>query len=452
MSSPVSDTGPAVAPDTYDGYSSKPTQMRRVAVSSLLGCVLEWYDFYLYGFAAALVFGHVFFPSLSPLAGTLASLGTFAVGFVARPVGGALCGHFGDRIGRKSMLILTITVMGIATMLFGVLPGYDQIGIAAPILLIILRFAQGLALGGEWGGAVLMVTEHARPAERGWWGSVVQLGAPLGQALATGLLLMCSVLMSNDAFLSWGWRIPFLASALLLIVGLYIRLKVTESPEFAAVKRDNAEEKMPLVAAFRQHPRGLVLCFALYTGAITVPFFINGVFMTSYATAELDLKRNYVLLAVVFTHAIIFTAATLLGGRLSDQYGRKPVYLFGTVALALFAFPTFAIVDNAQLVWLVLGMCLFGIPMWICWGVTPAYFSEQFGAKVRYSAISISGQAATIIGGLVPLVSTAAVDAAGGAWPVAAIGCGAGVLATLALLVFGRETHTVRQTQALGTS
>ncbi|ART67331.1 MFS transporter [Mycobacterium dioxanotrophicus] len=429
------------SPQLGNAQQDGSTGMRRVASSSLLGCVLEWYDFYLYGFAAALVFNKVFFPSLSPVAGTLMALSTFTVGFIARPLGGVLCGHFGDRIGRKAMLILTIVVMGTATMLFGVLPTYDQVGIWAPICLVVLRFLQGLALGGEWGGAVLMVVEHADQRRRGFWGSVVQLGAPLGQALATGALLICSLSLSNEAFQSWGWRIPFLASGLLLVVALYIRLKVAESPEFEQVKASEDRVAMPIVETLKRHFKGVVLCFSLYMGAITVPFFINGVFMTSYGTSVLEINRNAVLSAVVLTHAVFFTAATLLGGALADRFGNRRIYMFGSVAILLAAFPTFWIVGGGSLGWLIVGMCLFGIPMWVCWGVTPAYFTQQFPANIRYSAISVSGQAATVVGGIVPPAATALVSWSGGPWPVAAIGTVGAAVALIALVTLGKDRH-----------
>lgn len=420
--------------------TSEGIPMRRIALASMIGSLLEWYDFFLYGFAAALVFGPLFFPAFSSTAGTLAALATFSVGFVARPLGGVLCGHFGDRIGRRAMLIATITLMGTASTLIGLLPTYESIGLAAPILLVVLRFAQGVGLGGEWGGAVLMVVEHSPRAQRGFWGGIIQLGAPLGQALATGLLFGGSYLLSDEAFLSWGWRIPFLLSSILLLVGLFIRLNIVESPEFKKLRDQREEARFPILEVLRSHRKALLLCFALYVGALTVPFFINGVFMTSYAAGALGLTRSEVLLAVGLTHATVFCLMTVIGGAAADRIAHRPLYLSGAIALAVLAFPTFWIVNQGSVAALLIGIIIFGAPMWFCWGMTPVYFSEVFPARVRYSGISLSGQAATVIGGLVPLVATAAVSAAAGAtWPVALIGVVGASAAALALWAIGSE-------------
>jgi MFS transporter, MHS family, shikimate and dehydroshikimate transport protein len=392
--------------------------LRRVVWASLAGTVLEWYDFFLYGFTAALVFGKLFFPTYSPLVATLASFATLAIGFVARPVGGILFGHFGDRIGRKATLIVTLSVMGGATFLMGLLPTYDTIGIAAPVLLVVLRCLQGIGLGGEWGGAVLMTLEHAPTARRGLYGSLVQLGAGSGLSLATLVLLTGSVLPGN-AFLDWAWRIPFLASIVLLGVGLYIRARITETPEFKKVREKELVVRLPISDVVRKYPKQVLATFGLYLGAITVPFYTVWVFLVYYATAQLHLDRSAVLLGVVVTN-IILLSATVAGGVISDRLGRRSACLAGALIQALVAFPLFWIVDLAEPRWVGFGMLMFGAPLWFLWGVMAAFIAEQFPAEVRYTGMSIGSQAATIIGGLVPFFATAMFPIAG-TWPVSAL-------------------------------
>lgn len=401
------------------GGTPAPT-MRRVANSSLVGCVLEWYDFYLYGFAAALVFGPLFFPNVSPLTATLAAFGTFAVGFVARPLGGILCGHFGDRIGRKRMLVTTLLVMGIASFLIGILPTYSAIGVLAPVLLVVLRFVQGIGLGGEWGGAILMVVEHSPEERRGWWGSVIQLGAALGQALATGLLFGFSLLLDDEAFLSWGWRVPFLISILLTAVGLFIRLRVSESPEFQAVRRSEGVARLPVRDAVVFHWRGLLVCFGIYLGAITVPFFVQGVFLTSYGTSALGLNRTAVLLGVALIHATVYCVLCLFGGWLADRVGARRVILGCLVLLLVSPAVGIAAVSAGTVPALLAGIVIVSFPMWVSWGAVPAYFADSFPIQLRYTGVSLAGQASTIVGGLIPLFLTAVLAGMGGAtWPVA---------------------------------
>src|SRR6185437_3530340 len=353
--------------------------VRRVAVASMLGTILEWYDFFLYGFTAALVFGKLFFPTYSALAGTLASFGTLAVGFVGRPLGGVLFGHFGDRIGRKRMLVITISVMGGSSFLIGVLPGFEAIGITPPLLLTLLRFLQGIGLGGEWGGAVLLAIEHAPARRQGFYGSLVQLGAGIGLALATSILLGSSALLDQQAFLAWGWRIPFLFSILLLAIGLYIRMRVEESPAFRRMQQSGNVIRMPIVELLREYPREVACTTALYLGGITVPFYTVWVFLIYYATAILHLGRTQVLLGVVVNNVVLL-AATLAGGAISDRVGVH---------------------------WVWLSMFLFGAPQWLAWGVLPALFAEYFPTNLRYTGISLGSQLATIIGGFVPLFAAA---------------------------------------------
>lgn len=407
--------------------------VKRVAMASMLGTILEWYDFFLYGFVAALVFGPLFFPSYSPLTGTLASFGTLAVGFMARPLGAILFGHYGDRIGRKTMLIATISMMGGVSFLIGCLPTYAMIGVAAPILLVALRFFQGIALGGEWGGAVLLAIEYAPPGRKGFFGSIVQLGAGTGLALATSILFAGTYLLSKENFLSWGWRVPFLLSVVLLGFGLYIRLKIAESPAFRKAQESGSVVRLPIVEVIRQYPKEILCSTALYLGGITIPFYTVWVFLVYYATVILKIERSSVLLGVMVVNLILL-GATVAGGIVSDRIGRRPTFMAGVVLLGLLAFPFFWIADLAQPHWIWLVMLSFGAPQWWVWGVLPAFFSELFPTHLRYTGISLGSQAATIIGGFVPLFATAVV-AASGTWPVSVLIVVSELLAIWALLV-----------------
>lgn len=413
--------------------------MRRTASSSLIGCVLEWYDFYLYGFAAALVFGPLFFPNSSPLVGTIASLGTFAVGFIARPIGGVIFGHFGDRVGRKTMLVTTLMIMGIASLLIGLLPTYETLGVAAPVLLVCLRFLQGIGLGGEWGGAVLMVVEHSPESKRGFWGSVIQLGATLGQALATGLLFGMSFILSNEAFMSWGWRVPFILSILLTAVGLFIRLRVIESPEFAKAQEKKEIAAIPFREAISGHKSAIFACFGVYLGAITVPFFVQGVFLTSYGTGTLGLSRTHVLLGVALIHAVVYSMITLYGGRLSDKIGGRKVLLGSMAGLLVTPWLGLRMIEHHSVTSLLLGIVIVAVPMWVAWGAVPGYFASVFPTHLRYTGMSLAAQASTIFGGLVPLMLTAVMANTEATWPVAITTAGCAAFGLFALTVTTRR-------------
>ncbi len=392
--------------------------LRRIVTASLAGTVLEWYDFFLYGFTAALVFGKVFFPNYSPLTAMLASFGTLAVGFVARPLGGVIFGHFGDRIGRKNALIFTLVLMGGATFLIGLLPTYETIGVAAPVLLVVLRCLQGIGLGGEWGGAVLMTLEHSPNDRRGFYGSLVQLGAGMGLALATVVLLVGSLLPGN-AFLDWAWRIPFLASAVLLIIGLYIRSNITETPEFKRARSTGDIVRLPLLDVLRKYPKQVLTTAGIYLGAITVPFYTVWVFLVYYATAQLHVDRSAVLICVVIANVTLL-AATVLGGIFSDRMGQRVTFLIGAGVQAAVAFPLFWVVNAADPVSVGLGMLMFAAPLWFLWGALAAFVAAQFPAGVRYTGMSLGSQSATIIGGFVPFFATAVFPIAG-TWPVSAL-------------------------------
>jgi MFS family permease len=411
-----------------------PVSLRQIVTASTAGTILEWYDFFLYGFTAALVFGKLYFPNYSPLTATLASFGTLAVGFVARPLGAILFGHFGDRIGRKKTLVVTLSMMGGATFLIGCLPTYEQIGIAAPILLTLLRFLQGIGLGGEWGGAVLMTLENSPSNRRGFMGSVVQLGALLGLVLAVGVLLIGAAL-PGEHFITWGWRIPFLASAILLMLGLYIRLNIDETPAFKKIQATGKVVRMPIGEVIRKFPKETAITACLYLGGITVPFYTVWVFLIYYTTAVLKLPRTDILIGVIVVNVFSLLIA-IAGGALSDRYGRKTIFFLGTVLVAAAAFPFFWLADTKQTYMVWLAMLVLAGPLWFVWGALPAFFAEMFPAEVRYTGVAFGSQIATIIGGLVPMYATALFPIYG-TLPVSLLVIGCAVISLIALASIG---------------
>ena len=389
------------------------TSINQVAMSGLIGATVEWYDFFLYGTAAALVFGQLFFPSSDPLVGTIAAFGSFAFGYLSRPIGAVVFGHYGDRIGRKTMLILTLLIMGIATFLIGLLPTYDTIGVWAPILLLVLRFFQGIGLGGEWGGAVLLAVEHSPRNKRGFYGSVIQIGAPAGLLLGTGAFLIVSSL-PEEQFLSWGWRVPFLVSVLLIGVGLFIRLKILETPAFSQVKESGTEARMPMVEVLRDYPKNVLLTMGARLSEGQV-FNIFAVFALTYATTQLELTRSTVLYGVLIGAAVECLTLPVFGA-LADRFGRRPVYMGGAAFCALFAFPFFWLLEtrNTGLIWLALALG-FAIGHSAMWGPQASFFSEAFGTRVRYSGTSFVYQFSGIAASAVtPLIAVALLGWAGG--------------------------------------
>lgn len=368
----------------------------RVAVASFIGTTVEFYDFLIYGTAAALVFPKLFFPQASPAAGVLLSFATFGVGFIARPLGGIVFGHFGDRIGRKRMLVYSLVGMGVSTVLIGVLPTYAQIGLAAPLLLTLLRLCQGFAVGGEWGGATLMAVEHASAGRRGFYGAFPQMGAPAGTASATLAFFLVSQL-PDDQFLAWGWRLPFLFSAVLIVIGLVIRLQLTESPEFVAVVADAAVTRMPVVAAFRRHWRQIVLVAGAYLSQ-GVFAYICVAYLVSYATMAAGINRTAALFGV-FVAALVAVVAYPVFGAWSDSVGRKRLFLVGVVLMALSVFPVFAMIDTGSPVLFGVALVLvFGLAMAPAAGVTGALFSLVFDTDVRYSGVSIGYTLSQVVG------------------------------------------------------
>ncbi len=391
--------------------------VQRVVLASFVGTAIEWYDFFIYGTAAALVFGKLFFPTEDEFIGRMAAYGTFAVGFFARPLGGLVFGHYGDRIGRKAMLFTTLMMMGTATFLIGLLPTYQTIGIAAPIILILLRFVQGFGVGGEWGGAVLMAVEHGHEGRRGLYGSCVQMGVPAGLLLATGVFAIVSR-MEDQAFLDWGWRIPFLLGIVLLAVGIFIRLRVMESPLFAQLQVKQDVSRLPILDVLRHYKKNVLLAMGARF-AENACFYIFSVFVLSYATEQLGLAKSEVLMGVWIAAA--FQLLAIPGfGILSDRVGRRPVYLSGALFLFCFAFPFFWLVETqvVVLVWLAIVLGMIGHAA--MYGPQAAFFSELFGTNVRYSGASIGYQlAAPFAGGLAPLIATGLLRWSGDAsWPI----------------------------------
>jgi metabolite-proton symporter len=409
-----------------------------VVIASLVGTSLEWYDFFLYGSAAALVFNKLFFPTFDPLTGTLLAFTTYAVGFVARPIGGIVFGHFGDKLGRKNVLVATLLLMGIATFLIGLLPTHAQVGVTAPLLLVTLRFLQGLGLGGEWGGAVLMSLEHGKPGHRGLAASWPQVGVPVGNILATAVLALMSVLLPEGAFLSWGWRIPFLLSGLLVVVGLWIRFTISESPLFAEVAETRTRARMPIVDVVRVYPRELLVAIGARIGT-DVAFYTFVLFVLSYVTGTLGLPRTVGLYAVLVGSAVQL-ALIPLAGALSDRVGRRPVYLAGALGAAVWVFVFFPLLDTkytGAVFLATVGGLVFHALMY---GPQAAFVTELFSTRLRYSGASLAYQVAGVLGGgLAPLISLALLRAFG--TPVAVSLYVAGALAiTIVSLLLAPET------------
>ena len=405
MGAPIAMTGERAAHDRHS--------YRAVILASFIGTTIEWYDFFIYGTASALVFNRLFFPTVDPYVGTLSSFATFAVGFVARPLGGVVFGHFGDRVGRKAMLIYSLLIMGVATFVTGLLPTYATAGLWAPVLLVTMRIAQGIGLGGEWGGAVLMAVEHAPRARRGLSGSWPQMGALAGLLLATLAFTVITGVMSDDQFIAWGWRVPFLLSVVLIGVGVVIRAVVAESPAFVKVKQSGTEHDRPLMAALRDYRRNILLAMGMRL-AENALFYIYTVFVLTYGQTELGVPRTTLLRAVTIAAAIGCVTVPFFGA-MSDRLGRRPVYLFGALFSLAFAVPFFRLLDTRSPVWIAVGVSLaVNVGHDAMYGPQGAYFSELFGTRVRYSGASLAYQLSSVFaGGLAPLIATALLAGAG---------------------------------------
>ncbi|MFG2710923.1 MFS transporter [Streptomyces goshikiensis] len=421
--------------------SPSPGSIRRVVAASLIGTTIEWYDFFLYGTAAALVFNKLFFPTSDPLTGTLIAFVTYAIGFLARPLGGVVFGHFGDRVGRKKLLVLSLLMMGGATFAMGLLPTHASIGVGAPILLTVLRLVQGFALGGEWGGAVLIVSEHGGDRHRGFWASWPQSGAPGGNLLATGVLALLAAVQSDAAFLAWGWRVPFLLSGVLVVVGLWIRLSVSESPVFLAAQaaRQGRRDEAPVVRVFRRSWRQVLTAVGARFGE-NISYYVLTSFLLVYVTAHLGLPKSTALNAVLIGSAVHFVTIPAWGA-LSDRIGRRPVTLIGSVGMAVWAFAFFALVDSESFVVITAavtaGLLLHGA----MYGPQAAFISELFDTEVRYSGASMGSQLASIVAGaLAPIVAVELLKDHGSSFPVSLYLCAAAVVTTLTV-AFARETR-----------
>ena len=389
-----------------------PRTPQRVILASLIGTSLEWYDFFLYGTASALVFNKLFFPNFEPAVGTLLAFATYAVGFIARPLGGIVFGHFGDRVGRKQVLIVTLLIMGVSTFLIGLLPTYATLGVAAPVLLVALRFVQGLGLGGEWGGAVLMALEHGAPEKRGLNASWPQVGVPMGNLLAAGVLAVLNLVLSEQAFLSWGWRVAFLLSGVLVLVGLWIRVTIAESPLFAEVEETGAKARLPLVEVLAQHPKELLIAMGARVGT-DVAFYTFTLYILTFLTTNLHLPRGVGLNAVLVGSAFQLALIPFFGA-LSDRFGRRPVYAVGAVSAALWAFVFFPLLSTRSTVVIVLATVVALATHAAMYGPQAAFIAELFSTKLRYSGASMGYQIAGVLGGgIAPLVSIALVKATG---------------------------------------
>jgi MFS family permease len=411
------------------------TQLRRAVLSSYLGSVIEYYDFLLYATASAVVFNKIFFSNLDPLVGTVASFGTLATGYLARPLGGIVFGHFGDRIGRKKMLVLSMTLMGVGSTLIGLLPTYAQIGVWAPILLVLLRVVQGIAVGGEWGGAALMSAEHA-PSRRGLWTSFTNAGAPTGVVLSTLVLALSAAATGEAQFLAWGWRVPFLLSIVLLAIGLFVRARVAETPVFAEAAKPT---RPPLVEVLRNHPRNLLLSIGVGFGAFVAQATIT-TFVISYAVQH-GFPRSTVLNALTLSSAVAIFGIVGFSA-LSDRLGRRPVVLAGAAAMAIWAFALFPLIDSGSTALLVVAVVVGqGLVHTAWYGPLAALYTELFSTGARYTGASLGYQVAGLGAGIAP-VAFASVMAAGGGTLTVSIIMAVCCLVSVACILALRETST----------
>ncbi|MFI6871558.1 MFS transporter [Nocardia sp. NPDC050406] len=420
---------PVVPPDR--------AQVRRVALSSLLGTAIEYYDFLIYATLAALVFGDLFFPDSRPELATIASFGTLAVGYVARPIGGIVFGHFGDRLGRKSMLVITMTMMGVASFLIGLLPTFGMVGVAAPVALVLLRLAQGVAIGGEWGGATLMVTEYAEPERRGFWNGVMQMGSPIGSVLSTVVVTVVT-LLPDDELMSWGWRVPYLLSVLLLAAGLYVRLSIAETPVF---QKDSASapQRLPLAQVLRR-PRNLLLACAVGLGPFALTALIS-TYMLSYATA-IGYRRADVMTGLLLASITALIAIPLCSA-LSDRVGRRTVILTGAFGIMAFAWPLYTLVDTRTLAGLFAAMTIGQLAQSAMYAPLGALLSEMFGTAVRYTGASMGYQLAALIGaGFTPMLAATLNVGTIRSTPLIALAIGCGAITAIAIWRIGETRGT----------
>jgi metabolite-proton symporter len=433
MTSDPAATTPALRPADQD----QARRLRRVIAASLVGTTIEWYDFFVYASAAGLVFSQQFFPALDATAALLASFATFGVSFAARPIGGIVAGHLGDRFGRKGVLVATLVLMGVSTVGVGLLPGYGSIGIAAPILLVVLRLLQGLSAGGEWGGAALLSVEHAPPGRRGYFGSFPQIGVPIGLLLANFAFFTVSASTTKEQFQTWGWRIPFLLSIVLVGVGFFVRARVSESPVFTELQQRRSRRSAPLKELFKSNSRELVVAIGLFIANNMIGYILIA-FITSYGTRTLKLSSTTMLL-VGMVGAVAWGVFTLLAGRWSDTWGRRRTYLVGTIALALWTFPFFLLFDTKSVPLLLVAVVVLAFGLGLTYGPQAAAYAELFPTAIRYSGVSFAYAFGAVLGGgFAPLVATWLVGLTGTSLSVSAymlVAC----LVTLAAVLALRE-------------
>jgi metabolite-proton symporter len=411
-------------------------QLRRAVLASTIGTAIEWYDFFLYSTVTGLVFAHLYFPRADPLVGTLEAFGVYAVGFAARPVGAAIFGHYGDRLGRKSALIATLLLMGSATFLVALVPGYQSIGIWGGIILTVLRFIQGVGVGGEWGGSVLLSMEWAQSnSHRGFIASWPQFGVPAGLFLSN-LAVFAMSAISGDQFLTWGWRVPFLMSILLVGLGMYIRLGIQETPVFARLVAERRIERAPVLAVIRRHPREIILT-ALCRMAEQAPFYLFTAFVFAYGTGVLKMEREFLLISVLAASMISFFSIPFFG-YLSDRIGRKRVYMLGAAVTGVFGFVYFAML-NTRVPWMIVVAILFSLlPHDMMYGPQAALIAEAFPGRMRYSGASLGYQLSSLIaGGPAPLIATALLSHYHSSTPIAwfVVGCSVVSLVATSMLV-----------------
>ncbi|MBM6402560.1 MFS transporter [Phycicoccus sonneratiae] len=402
----MSDTVVSQSPGTAPSAPSR-TNIVKIVFASVVGTAVEWYDFFLYGSAAALVFGTLFFPESDPLTATLLAFGTYALGFVARPLGGIVFGHYGDKVGRKKMLVVSLLMMGGATVAIGLLPTYATIGVAAPILLLVLRLLQGFAVGGEWGGAVLMVAEHGKDEHRGFWSSWPQAGVPFGNLLATGVLWVLALFQSDEAFNAWGWRIPFLLSAVMVLIGLWVRFSLEDAPVFAEAKAEleaTDTNHLPILEVVRRYPKEVLLAMGMRM-AENISYYIFTIVVITYVTTYLDAKKGIVLGALLAGAAMQSVLIPLIGA-LSDRVGRRPLYLVGAVGVGVWGFLYFPLVDTLSGPKIMLATLVGLFFHALMYSPQAAFFSELFGTSVRYTGASVGYQLASIFAGaLAPIIA-----------------------------------------------
>lgn len=418
-----------------------PVKARRIALTAGLAASIEWYDFFIFGTAAALVFGPAFFPNASPASGVLAAFATFGVGFVARPVGGIIFGHFGDKVGRKPMLVVALVLMPLATTLIGLLPTYATIGVAAPILLVLLRICQGFALGGQWGGAMLMATENAPEGKRGLYGSFVQAGVPIGLVVGNGVFLVVARVVSPENFAAWGWRIPFLLSAVFLVLALYIHLRVEDTPEFKDVEvklaaASQTRQKSPVVEVLRRHPRQVLLAIGVLL-VVNAALYVLVTGTLDYATRTLGIPKDRMLIAVLATMSTTIVLMPLFA-YLSDRVGRRRVYASGAAVLGVWIFAVFPLVETTQLGLIILALEVAIIASSAMYGPQAALFAELFPAHLRYSGASFAYQIAAVLGGgFAPFLMVVLLESTGTSLSVAGYVSALAVLALVSLALMG---------------